>query len=274
MRYFNSKGESLISVLVAVGIMAVIMTASSYMFANLMKIQKTVNVRGTMESVLGEIRMALGADQVCKLNLQGVTVPAPETTGTVSITSLKYLNAAGTALGTKVIAASGAHPSGIEINRMDISDTKVASVGVLIGKLSITMKGSGVIGVDTFTRSIPIQLTVNATNVIQDCKSVTQSGDVSITVTTTTAPTTPTGKCPSGVVCAYPGGGLFSNCGTIVGCHGGIPSHYRYNLPEGFPTQVRTASPMVGYGTLTFTCGNGAWGVAACASGGDGDGAF
>lgn len=275
----DNKGESLVSVMIAVGIMALVMTASSYLFTNLMKAQKTLTVRGNMENIVGEIKMALGADNICKINLQGKSVPAPSATGVTSITSLKYLDSTGTSLGTQNIVSVGATPADIEIISMGISDTKVAAPGVLIGRLSVQMKGTGVIGVDTITRSMPIQLTVDAGNVIQDCKSVTQSGDVDITVTSSssTPSTTTSGECPEQLLCTGPSNMLsLSVCGNYAPCK--FSSSVKFKVPKGFPTQVVKVKSESYYGkymTGIFTCQNAQWSLEPCPiSGGDGDGTY
>lgn len=164
----GSAGESLITVLMVVAIMSVVMTSSMYLFENLFKSQKSLTAKSNAESLVSEIKMALSSGNVCKLNLIGKIAPAAGTSTVLSVTTLKYLDATGLALGSADIVRTG--NSGVNVVSMEISDTQVVGPNALVGKFTINLNTPGVMGVSAFARSAPIRIDVGPGNAIIDCK--------------------------------------------------------------------------------------------------------
>lgn len=170
----NQKGETLISVLLAIGLVAIAVGAAMAMFSLITKQQHTMMVKSSMQSQIEEMRMALAARGVCRLNLLNKSIPTASTG--LSVDSLLYTNTAGTALGTQAFAKQNEVREGVRITEMRLVEPQVLASGTLLAKLRVTMQGVDLLGGDTVTRSIPVQLTYNSSNQITDCSSSVVSG--------------------------------------------------------------------------------------------------
>ncbi|MEN0058266.1 MAG: hypothetical protein AAGB31_05490 [Bdellovibrio sp.] len=255
----NERGESLITVLVAVGIMAIIMAGSTLMFSHMMKSQKTVTVKNAMESLIVETKMALGSGQTCKLNLQNLVLPAIGSESVTSLTeSLRYATADGSALSSNTFLPLNTMKDGFRVISANLGESQFSGSEVIIGQLHLTMQSEGLLGGDTFVRSIPIQFKVNGSNQILDCSSANGmisgnggAGD---------------GSCPAGT---YYFSGAGSGCGsgavTVVlkSSPNGIYLARKVTVTEnGFPTETRmmkVVEPNGWTSELFFTCANKAW---------------
>lgn len=170
----NSRGESLLTVMIAIGLTALVASAALSMYTNLMKQQKTVMTRGSMQSLVDELRLALSNGDTCKVNLQNQIFS--NSSPILNIQKIMFLNASGVSLSTKAIVSTLTPAGGVKVQSITLEDRQLISSTLFLAKLKLVMEGSGLIGVNTIIRSFPILVATDTNGLITNCRTMGFTG--------------------------------------------------------------------------------------------------
>ncbi len=173
MFFKNEKGFSLVSVMVAAGLMGVVALGLSKLFENNMRNNKTVEVNAEMISAIGEIRGILSSPRACLNSFNGVDArsSAPNLTIRNSTNDIKF------AVNQKLLGTP------IVVNEIKLSDSSdqvdVVANGTGETYLEVTFDRGKVSYGSEIIKRVKLLVTTNSSSQIIGCRSV-NAGESSI----------------------------------------------------------------------------------------------
>ncbi len=234
----NSRGESLVMVLVTVGIIGVIALVMASLLDNLLKGQNTLRSLGSVESAVTEAKLNLKQQRFCQKNLEKIVLKS-DVVGT-PIAKLRRLDSKGL-LTPDVMMEVGGNVGGAIISDMALANVTQpgSDKAYYIANLIIKFRmGESTIGAkDLRPQTIPLQIIADKAGAIVTC-----SADPDFHLPSPNDPLKPKQK-----------GGCVSTKPLTGGMRSGEVTLY---LPEGFPTQhFCDGNPQPGW-RLKYSLGN------------------
>ncbi|MGE4131029.1 MAG: hypothetical protein AB7F86_05290 [Bdellovibrionales bacterium] len=168
-RLKGQSGESLIMVLMAVGIAGVLVLGILSYVNSLQRQVKSVEARTEALELLAEVKSILALTNACRLNFQGQTLP--EIGEPLKVPRLQFANPAGDALTSRdIVAVDQKLPHGSIIRSIGLVPTvEVIAGSAFVGKLEILLETKGAF-VPAIKRSASIAISTDATNRVVDCR--------------------------------------------------------------------------------------------------------
>lgn len=258
----SSRGNTLIGVLVATGISAIIMAGISYSISSMNKSAAGITQKIEMDSILNEARLLLSGSNECKANFLGKSLPEVAPDAHLTIDSLVSPNIAVNATATQPLFVTGESKNLVKIVSLAVSNIRDTSNSSSMATLAITMSGPSYLGASNIKREVPIRFArVAGTRTITSCSSVYDQASIDQSSTNAGSVPSGDGRCP-----AYTGP-------AHIFCDGALHQSFNNNynvrffatsisLPDGFPTQQvgqqMTGGPS-GSELVGFGCWNGTW---------------
>lgn len=168
-RLGSQKGESLVSVMVAMGVTALLISGLLTYMNNMNSQVKSIEARTEALELLSEVKSILALTNACRLNFQGRTLP--EIGEPISMANLKFANAAGDGLTTRdIVAVDQKLPHGSIIQSIGLVPTTAVVAGsAFIGKLELALEMKGAF-VPSIKRATTVTIATDSTNRIVDCR--------------------------------------------------------------------------------------------------------
>lgn len=164
----NQKGESLVGVLTAVAIGAVVLIASLAIIDNMMSVQANLKAKSEAEDVMSGVRLAfLGNPANCKLNFPNTPITGLGTIALDPNTSFKYSDQDGNALTGDELIAVGRNYQGVTVTYMNFVVKQALAASLYGGSLQVGFKPTGS-GSD-FVREIPVTFALDAAGRVINC---------------------------------------------------------------------------------------------------------
>lgn len=175
----NQKGESLVGVMIAVAVGAVVLIASLAIIDNMMSVQSNLKAKAESEDVMSGVRLAfLGNPANCKLNFPNTPITGLGTINLDPNTSFKYSDQDGNALTGDELIAVGRNYQGVSVTYMNFVVKQPLAASLYGGSLQVGFKPTGG-GVD-FMREIPITFALDAAGRVINCGPTGGGGGVGL----------------------------------------------------------------------------------------------
>ncbi len=163
----NQRGESLIAVIVAIGVAGVLIAGVTNYMNQMQKGIKTLESRAEVTDLTNEIRNLGGLSPLCRLNFTGRALPPLNMD--LIIDRIRFVDAAGTALTNENIVAQGQRLNlGTIVNQIALIPRQQVSPTNYTGTLELRMTHPGAFS-PSLVRGIRTIIQVGVGNVISNC---------------------------------------------------------------------------------------------------------
>jgi Tfp pilus assembly protein PilV len=179
MKFLNTKGMSIVQVMVAAGLMGALAIGLMKLSQKNMKSSKAYETKNDITAIIGEIRGMLSSPDACKESfVPGGTASIDATNSGDTVTSIK--NSSGNAKFQEGTRYGSVILNNILITDQQDSDVTVNSNDVGETYLKVTFdRGSQTFGNRMLTRNIKLWVKVNPSNLITECRAFS-SGESNI----------------------------------------------------------------------------------------------
>lgn len=166
----SSKGFSLVQVLIAIAISGILLVSITEMINMSIRLERSININSDINDTISLIRMYLQKPSLCTIamgggsqryNAQNFSIYDP--TDTPAPNSPR-----------KVLASAGMTKNGWTVQTVSIDSTNAVNPGNWVGSIQLTINRNSYIAVggSVTKRSIPIELSTDATGNIINCSSL------------------------------------------------------------------------------------------------------